>query len=93
MEPYGKSIHEQHSTVIRHLVPQERLLEWHVEDGWDPLCEFLGKPVPDSAFPRANDKMGFKKRVEADLNALGQRAVVNMTVLVSVLVLVVAMVY
>lgn len=23
-------------------------------DGWDPLCEFLGRPVPDLPFPREN---------------------------------------
>ena len=23
--------------------------------GWEPLCEFLGLPVPDEPFPRVND--------------------------------------
>lgn len=24
-------------------------------EGWGPLCKFLGVPVPDEPFPRAND--------------------------------------
>ena len=26
-----------------------------VKDGWEPLCKFLNKPVPDAPFPRANE--------------------------------------
>ena len=27
-----------------------------MKQGWDPLCQFLGKPVPkDVPFPRTND--------------------------------------
>lgn len=64
--------------MIRELVPRDRLLEWNVEDGWQPLCEFLGKKVPSQPFPRANDKDGFRKRVESDLEVLGQKAVMNL---------------
>lgn len=32
--------------MIRGLVPKERLLEWSVEDGGEPLCRFLGKEPP-----------------------------------------------
>ena len=32
------------------------VLEYHVRDGWEPLCEFLGVEVPnDQAFPRVNN--------------------------------------
>ncbi|KAK3939300.1 hypothetical protein QBC46DRAFT_450541 [Diplogelasinospora grovesii] len=47
----------EHCDMIRGLVtPKDRLLEWYIEDGWAPLCEFLGKPVPPDAteFPHAN---------------------------------------
>lgn len=46
--------------MIRGLVPKERLLEWCVEDGWEPLCEFLGKPVPDEPFPHVNAAAGWQ---------------------------------
>ncbi|KAF1955143.1 hypothetical protein CC80DRAFT_549853 [Byssothecium circinans] len=80
VEPLGKDIHEEHSAMIRTLVPKERLLEWNVDDGWDDLCKFLEKDVPSRRFPRANDKMGFKKRVETDLDALGRKAMLNMLI-------------
>lgn len=54
--------------MIRGLVPKERLLEWYVEDGWGPLCKFLGKPVPDADFPRANTATGGWKAREEQCN-------------------------
>ena len=44
--------------MIRGLVPKERLLEWSVDEGWEPLCKFLGKPVPNEPFPRVNAATG-----------------------------------
>ena len=82
MEPFGKTVHEQHSALIQQLVPKERLLEWNIEDGWDPLCRFLRKENPKTPFPRANDKGAFTKRVETDLEALGRNAIVNLLVVV-----------
>jgi Sulfotransferase domain len=35
---------------------QNRLvLELKSEDGWEPLCKFLGKDVPDEPYPYVND--------------------------------------
>lgn len=39
-------------------MPEERLLEFNVRQGWGPLREFLGVPVPDAPFPRINDTKG-----------------------------------
>jgi hypothetical protein len=36
------------------------VLEFKAEDGWEPLCKFLGKPVPDKPFPRSNEKSVFR---------------------------------
>ncbi|KAI1375875.1 hypothetical protein F4677DRAFT_103565 [Hypoxylon crocopeplum] len=41
---------------IRKLVPPERLLEYKMGSGWEPLCTFLGMKVPDVSFPNANEK-------------------------------------
>ncbi len=38
----------------RKLVPPERILVFPVSDGWQPLCRFLGVPVPDEPFPHRN---------------------------------------
>ena len=35
----GKWIYREHENMIRGLVPKDRLLEWSVDDGWEPLCK------------------------------------------------------
>ena len=31
-----------------------RILEYRVEEGWEPLCAFLGLPIPNRPFLREN---------------------------------------
>ena len=42
-------------------VPSENLLVFEPKEGWEPLCKFLGKPVPDQPFPHVNDTASFNK--------------------------------
>jgi hypothetical protein len=42
-------------------VPADRLLEFEVAEGWEPLCDFLDRPVPDEQFPRLNDAEAFRE--------------------------------
>ncbi|KAI1159886.1 P-loop containing nucleoside triphosphate hydrolase protein [Nemania serpens] len=58
----GKEIFHEHYKNIRSLVPQEKLLEYNVKQGWDPLCKFLGEPVPFDPFPHVNDAKSFVAR-------------------------------
>lgn len=44
----------RHIDEVKATVPAERLLVYSVNEGWEPLCEFLGHPVPQRPFPRAN---------------------------------------
>jgi hypothetical protein len=37
-------------------VPAGKLLVFDVKQGWEPLCAFLGVPVPEGPFPHANDR-------------------------------------
>jgi hypothetical protein len=53
----------RHHAEVKASVPAERLLVWSFTDGWEPLCEFLGVPVPDVPFPRVNDSREFIDRV------------------------------
>lgn len=48
--------YQEHYELVREVVPQERLLEWEVAEGWDGLCEFLGVERPGGGFPRINDR-------------------------------------
>jgi Sulfotransferase domain len=53
----------RHHDEVKRAVPADRLLVWTFTDGWEPLCQFLGVPVPDAPFPRVNDSRQFIDRV------------------------------
>jgi hypothetical protein len=50
------SYFERRIEEIREAIPQDRLLVYEVKQGWEPLCDFLGLPVPDNPFPRVNSR-------------------------------------
>lgn len=64
-EKNGKRAFEGHYNLVRRVVPADNLLEWKPQDGWEPLCKFLGRPVPATPFPKANDKEVFRKKSSA----------------------------
>ncbi|KAL1635398.1 hypothetical protein SLS56_001823 [Neofusicoccum ribis] len=64
-EKYGKEVFNQYYAEMRATVPAERLLEYHISEGWEPLCEFLEVPVPKVPFPHVNDTKMFKTRCRA----------------------------
>ncbi|REJ85723.1 MAG: hypothetical protein DWQ36_22700 [Acidobacteria bacterium] len=53
----------EHQREVEQTVPPERLLVYDVSQGWEPLCAFLGEPVPDEPFPRTNDRAEMKRRL------------------------------
>jgi hypothetical protein len=53
---------EKHNAEVRAAVPADRLVDWHAKDGWGPLCEALGVPVPEEDFPRVNTREDFQFR-------------------------------
>lgn len=58
--------HEHYAELEQECWEQGReWLDWTIEDGWKPLCEFLDMPVPDGEFPSGNAPDDFaKKRAE-----------------------------
>jgi hypothetical protein len=44
-------------------VPTEKLLVFQAKDGWEPLCRFLGVPVPPEPYPRINSREDMNRRV------------------------------
>ena len=54
---------KRHNEEVQADVPAERLLVWSVDEGWEPLCEFLEVPVPDVEFPHINDRAEFLNRI------------------------------
>ena len=59
--------YDRHNEHVRSVVPSERLLEFEPKDGWEPLCQFLGVPVPtDQAgnkleYPHVNDTESIRR--------------------------------
>lgn len=47
---------------VKRTVPAEKLLVFEVKEGWEPLCKFLGVPVPNEPFPKSNEREGFDKK-------------------------------
>jgi len=52
-----------HYEAVKNTIPADQLLVYEVKEGWGPLCDFLGKPVPSDPFPRTNDRAEFWDRV------------------------------
>lgn len=49
------AVFEAHVSAVRQAIPPDRLLVFEAAQGWAPLCEFLGVPIPDQPFPHVND--------------------------------------
>jgi hypothetical protein len=58
----AKAAYLRHNDAVRAEVPADRLLEWRAQDGWAPICERLGVPVPDEPFPRQNTTADWEQR-------------------------------
>jgi hypothetical protein len=68
---FGDKVHDRqfmtdyfrrHEEEVLTSIPPERLLVFRATDGWGPLCEFLGVPVPPEPYPRTNTREAFLGR-------------------------------
>jgi len=62
---HATSVFEAHSRAVQERCDPERLLTFDVAQGWGPLCEFLGVPVPPGPFPHVNDSRSLRRRFAA----------------------------
>jgi hypothetical protein len=53
--------YHQHIADVKAAVPADRLLVFSADQGWGPLCKFLGVPVPAGEFPNVNDRAAIKQ--------------------------------
>jgi len=53
--------YHQHIAEVKASVPAERLLVYSVDQGWKPLCTFLGVPEPSEEFPHVNERAALKQ--------------------------------
>jgi hypothetical protein len=63
-KPFAIDVFNRFNEQVRRIVPAERLLVYQVQEGWGPLCAFLGVPIPkDTPFPHLNDTAEFRSRI------------------------------
>lgn len=55
------AVYNRHNEQVRRSIPKDRLLVFEPGDGWEPLCAFLGVPVPDRPYPRTNTTEEFQQ--------------------------------
>ncbi|KAL9611063.1 MAG: hypothetical protein Q9167_004275 [Letrouitia subvulpina] len=75
-----KRIYNDHNAWIRGLVPPERLLVFNCKEGWEPLCKFLEKDVPEKPFPRRNDQVAYHENIRLLEEKMGMQALKNMII-------------
>ena len=56
---------KRHNEEVERTIPSDRLLVYQASQGWAPLCKFLGVPVPETPFPRANSREEMKTMMAA----------------------------
>ena len=61
-QAHAIKVFEEHIEYVKARCDPERLLVFQVSEGWQPLCDFLGVPVPDKPFPHLNDAKSLKRR-------------------------------
>jgi hypothetical protein len=55
------AFYNRHIEEVKAAVPAEKLLVFTVNQGWAPLCGFLGVTIPNTPFPNVNDRADFQK--------------------------------
>jgi hypothetical protein len=61
---YMLDLFKRHTDEVVGTISKERLLVFEVSQGWEPLCKFLGVPVPGTPFPRENSRETFNARLK-----------------------------
>jgi Sulfotransferase domain len=64
----AQAAYRHRTEQVRAAIAPERLLVFDVAEGWEPLCRFLGVPVPDSPFPHRNKTAEFWELVSGGAN-------------------------
>lgn len=61
-EAHVLDVYRAHNAAVRREVPPDKLLVFDATQGWEPLCRFLGVPVPATPFPKTNSTEEFRTR-------------------------------
>lgn len=55
------NVFKKHIENMRKTIKPEKLLEFNVSEGWEPLSKFLEQKVPNTPFPHTNTRESFHK--------------------------------
>lgn len=57
-----QAIYDKHNEWVRDEARKRgrKVLEFQAEDGWEPICNLLGKKTPTTEYPRINDQKTMK---------------------------------
>ena len=58
---HATRVFRDHIAAVQAEIAPERLLMFDVRDGWEPLCGFLGVPVPETPYPQTNSSKAFRE--------------------------------
>lgn len=78
----AKATYLAHNEMVKRVTPTDRLLLFELEDGWEPLCKFLGSEVPGSPFPRVNETAAIQEKIMIYVIKSGKRAAFNLAKMV-----------
>ena len=63
MQENARLKYREHYALVERLTPPDRLLKFRLEQGWEPLCAFLGQPRPDVDFPCVNESAALREEI------------------------------
>jgi hypothetical protein len=63
-EELFKKKYLEHNAEVKRVVPPERLYVMKTGEGWEGICKFLGKEIPDVPYPNLNSTKNFKLEFE-----------------------------
>lgn len=58
---YALEVFDRHIADVKAKAPADRLVVYEIGQGWEPLADALGVPVPDAPFPHLNDTASFRQ--------------------------------
>ena len=58
--------YRRNNAAVRAEIAPERRLVFYADRGWEPLCAFLGVPVPAGPFPHTNSTAEFRAHAGLD---------------------------
>ena len=76
--------YDKHYAEVRATVPKERLLEYRMGSGWEPLCKFLDKEIPNVPFPHRNDAQTMANAIGLFYQQAIKGALINVSVVVGI---------